>query len=256
MTLHILEDRLKSCSKPIVACFLGLHKDLLHGNNQLKMTRTLDMAAQLAVELATSKPSEYPGLNPEELEDMFEQEVRNMSPKQKYVRGLFAGGTLCYQANQILMEGGLAIHSNTPLKEGLVLTDPYQSQAHSIIDMGAEVFTNGRPHPMIDATLRRERIRSEASDPEVAVLLLDFILGYNASPNPVKDLIEVIKEAKLKALSRGGYMSVVTSICGTDNDPQNLSGQIKMLKEAKAVALPNSVQAALFARKIVSRLTE
>jgi FdrA protein len=103
---------------------------------------------------------------------------------------------------------------------------------------------------MIDSTLRRQRILAEARDPQVAVLLLDFILGYNASPDPVGDLLEAIVEAKLDTSQRGGFLSVAVSMCGTEGDPQNLQKQTRALEEAGVVVLPSSAQAALFSRTL------
>ena len=114
--------------------------------------------------------------------------------------------------------------------------------------------TIGRPHPMIDATLRRERILAEAQDPQVAVLLLDFILGYNASPDPVGDLLEVVAKAKLTASERAGFLSTAASVCGTEDDPQNLQEQTRALEEAGVVVLPSSAQAALFGRMLTLSL--
>ena len=116
------------------------------------------------------------------------------------------------------------------------------------------MFTQAWPHPMIDATLRRERILAEAQDPQVSVLLLDFILGYNASPDPVGDLLETIAKAKFTASQRGGFLSVVASVCGTDGDPQNLQEQTRALEEAGVVVLPSSAQAALFSRMLALSL--
>jgi FdrA protein len=131
------------------------------------------------------------------------------------------------------------------------LADPLRSVGHTLVDMGAEMFTAGRPHPMIDATLRRERLLQEAQDPQVAVLLLDFILGYNASPDPVGDLLDAISEAKGAARQRGGFLSVVASVCGTDDDPQDLRKQTMALEDIGVVVLPSSAQAALFSATLV-----
>lgn len=177
-----------------------------------------------------------------------------MAPEQKYIRGIFAGGTFCYQAQQVMREAGLVVYSNAPLDGMLSLADPLRSEAHTLVDMGAEMFTEGRPHPMIDATLRRQRILAEAQHPQVAVLLLDFILGYNASPDPVGDLLETIAEAKSTASQRGGYLSVVASVCGTEADPQNLREQTRALKEGGVVVLPSSAQTALFSRTLALSL--
>ena len=51
-------------------------------------------------------------------------------------------------------------------------------------DFGADEYTQGRAHPMIDPSLRIERLAAAARDPGVSVLLLDVVLGYGAHPDP------------------------------------------------------------------------
>jgi hypothetical protein len=119
-----------------------------------------------------------------------------MKPSQRCLRGVFAGGTFCYQSQAILGEAGLLLHSNSPLPGMRALRDPHESVEHTMVDMGAEIFVEGRPHPMIDATLRKERVSREGRDPAVALLLLDFILGTISSRNPVGDLLGAINGAK------------------------------------------------------------
>lgn len=173
-----------------------------------------------------------------------------MNPGQHFIRGIFAGGTFCFQAQQICRDVGIAVHSNAPLAENLRLQDPRRSREHTLVDMGTGIFTQGRPHPMIDSTLRRERVLEEAKDPEVAVLLLDFILGHGASPDPVGELVEAIREAKRMVAKRGAYLSVVASVCGTEGDPQGLGEQTRLLKETDVVVFPSAAQAAGLAARI------
>ncbi|MHB9033820.1 MAG: ABC transporter ATP-binding protein [Anaerolineae bacterium] len=52
-------------------------------------------------------------------------------------------------------------------------------------------------------------ILAEAGDPQVAVLLLDFILGTISSPDPAGDLIEAIREAQAQFERRGGHLTVL-----------------------------------------------
>ena len=92
---------------------------------------------------------------PESLRKMAFAEVARMRPGQRYVRGLFAGGTFCYQSQAIFSQAGLTVHSNSALAGMSALENPRESREHSMVDMGAEVFVVGRPHPMIDATLRQ-----------------------------------------------------------------------------------------------------
>jgi FdrA protein len=162
------------------------------------------------------------------------------------VRGLFAGGSFCYQSQQILRAAGTPVQSNTPLDSKHQLADPNQSDGHSFVDMGDDYFTVGRPHPMIDGTMRRQRILAEGRDPQVAVLLLDFILGHNAAMDPVGDLLDAIIDAGHSAEGRGGHLTVVASICGTDGDAQDLALQSRMLREAGVLLFPSNAQAAGF----------
>ena len=129
----------------------------------------------------------------------------------------------------------------------LELDDPRRSVEHSLIDLGAEVFVEGRAHPMIDASRRRARIIEESADPSVAVLLLDFVLGAIASPTPVQDLLGAIARAREAAAARGGRLCVVASVCGTELDSQELAFQERLLADAGVVVLPSAAQAAAFA---------
>jgi FdrA protein len=249
-----LVERLNRCGKPVVTCFLGIRKYPSERDIRFTTAHTLDEAAALAMQIAAGKRATRMGVGSQGLEALVSSERAGMTPEQKYVRGIFAGGTFCYQAQQVMRDAELVVHSNAPLDGMLALDDPLRSETHTLIDMGAEMFTQNRPHPMIDSTLRRERILAEAQDPQVAVLLLDFILGYNASPDPVGDLLEAIVEAKLIASQHGGFLSVAASVCGTEGDPQKLQKQIRALEEAGVVVLPSSAQAALFSRTLALSL--
>jgi FdrA protein len=112
-----------------------------------------------------------------------------------------------------------------------------------LVDMGEEFYMVGKPHPMIDGTMRRLRILAESHDPQVAVLYLDFILGYNASMDPVGELVDAIDEAKRVYKQRGGSLTVVASICGTNGDPQDLAFQVKMLRDAGVLVYDSNAQA-------------
>jgi FdrA protein len=249
-----LVERLNRCGKPVVTCFLGIFKYPSERDIRFTTAHTLDEAAALAVRVAAGEQATRIGIGSQELQALVSRERADMAPEQKYIRGIFAGGTFCYQAQQVMRDAELVVHSNAPLDGMLAMDDPLRSEAHTFIDMGAEMFTQNRPHPMIDSTLRRERILAEARDPQVAVLLLDFILGYNASPDPVGDLLEAIVEVKLDAGQRGGFLSVAASVCGTEGDPQNLQKQTRALEEAGVVVLPSSAQAALFSRTLALSL--
>ena len=252
--LTSLIGSLNRCAKPIVACFLGLAQDQLPDPTHFRIVHTLDEAASVALEMTVGSLAASMSIPADAVEALVAQESDQMAPQQKYVRGLFAGGTFCYQAQQIMREGGLTVYSNAPLAGMQLLPDATRSLRHTLVDMGDEEFTRGKPHPMIDATQRRKRILVEAKDNKIAILLLDFILGYNASPDPAGDLAETIVEAKRKLAASGGYLSVVASICGTDLDPQDVHAQEAILQEAGAVVFASNAQASRLAREIVLRL--
>jgi FdrA protein len=251
-----LIEKIIRCQKPIVTCFLGLKEDPPHANIRYRTARTLEDTAALAVQIATGHTYSPSEIKPPEFQQLIKKEKAGKRPEQKYIRGVFAGGTFCYQAQQILQDSGIFVRSNVPLKGNLKLSDPLHSVEHTLVDMGADEFTAGRPHPMIDPGLRYERILEEAEDPQVSILLLDFILGFNASPNPAGELLPAINHAKLEAKMRSGSLSVVASVCGTEKDPQNLEQQLKMLEEAGVIVFSSSSQAAKFCALLLASSQE
>jgi FdrA protein len=182
-------------------------------------------------------------------------EVRaNLEPSRRYVRGLFSGGTFCYEAMLILRERLGGIYSNIPLSEGWALPDSHASHQHTCLDMGADQFTVGRPHPMIDQSARIQRLMQEAADEHVAVLLLDVVLGYGAHPDPAGELAGAIKEARKRAEEQGTAMpAIVASICGTERDPQGLEEQRRKLIDAGVIVAPSNATAAGLAVVIAER---
>ena len=226
-TLELLTSRLRSCAKPVVACLLGMADR--QPSPGIEWTPTIDAAAQAATRLCRTRaaqalPPVDPGLS-------LQGDARRV-PRQRFLRGLFAGGTLCYQSQQILHQAGLTVFSNAPLIADGRLRDPAQSVEHTLIDMGDDAHTQGRLHPMIDGSLRAQRILAESVDPEVAILLLDFILGTNAAKDPVGDVLWAIVEGRRRRPEGAGDLTVVASICGTEGDPQDLSRQSKALIDA------------------------
>ncbi len=256
LALSNLIPKILQCHKPIVACFLGLKQESLSVDIRHGMTRTLDDAAAMAVQMVTGHSPTRFDANSSNLQKLARREQVNKNPEQRYLRGIFAGGTFCFQAQQILQDAGIAVHSNAPLNGNLKLANPMRSEEHTLVDMGTDDFTVGKPHPMIDSRLRCERILAEGQDPQVGILLLDVVLGFNASPDPAGELVSTIEEAKREAKKRGGSLSVVVSICGTEGDPQNFQQQIKVLEEAGTIVFPSSAQAAQFCALLAASLSE
>jgi succinyl-CoA synthetase alpha subunit len=230
-TREVLASRLQACSKPVVACLLGMADQ--EPRPGLAWTATIDAAALTAVERcgipAPQTTSALTMMDP----GLGIQEDRPRAAGQRYLRGLFAGGTFCYQSQQILSRAGVTILSNAPLSDERRLADPTRSVAHTLVDMGDDVHTRGRLHPMIDSTLRAQRIIDESLDPDVAILLLDVILGTNAAPDPVADIVAAIVEGRRLRPQEAGEVTVVASICGTEGDPQDLARVAQALIDAR-----------------------
>ena len=242
-----LVDRFQRCSKPVVVCLLG--SGAVQSTRNLRSAATIDAAVGAALEAAgAGAPADLLGES-EPVGEMALAQISKMRPGQLYVRGLFAGGTFCYQSQAIFHKAGIIVHSNSPLPGMLELADPRESRENSLVDMGAEMFVEGRPHPMIDATLRRQRLAQEGNDPAVAVILLDFILGAISSQNPVGDLLEAIRGVQDAARRRGGHLCVTASVCGTDEDAQGLQSQISALVDAGVCVFSSNARAASFCRE-------
>jgi FdrA protein len=175
-----------------------------------------------------------------------------LGPGQKYLRGLFSGGTLCEEAMQIWGEAVGDVWSNAPSKSEFRLPDSNQSQQHCALDLGEEEFTVGRPHPMIDNDLRIRRLLQEASDPQVAVIQMDVVLGYGAHPDPASELAPAILRACELTAAGGGELIVVTSLTGTDGDPQNRARQATALESTEALVLESNADASQLAAFIVA----
>ena len=256
LALSNLIPKILQCHKPIVACFLGLKQESLSTDIRHRTARTLEDAAALALQIVTGNLLPRFNAHSPRIQTLIQRERAGKNPEQRYLRGIFAGGTFCFQAQQILQDAGIAAHSNAPLHGNLRLANPMRREEHTLVDMGTDDFTLGKPHPMIDSRLRRERILAEGQDPQVGILLLDVVLGFNASPDPAGELVSTIEEAKREAKKRGGSLSVVASICGTEGDPQNYPQQVKVLEEAGGIVFPSSAQAAQFCALLAASLSE
>ena len=190
----------------------------------------------------------------EDLKRIVMTERKRLRNEQKYLRALYTGGTFAYETQVIL--NGLAIrplYSNAPLTKAQLLQEATKSFKNSVIDLGEEEFTKGRAHPMIDPTIRKLRINEEASYDDVAVIVLDFVLGYGSNPDPVGSVIDEIRNAKLMASKAKRHLSVVTHVCGTRRDPQGYDRSLTRLKDAGVVVLPTNAFAAIAAAGIVAK---
>ena len=215
---------------------------------------TLDDAAVVAVALAQRRRPEASSRNDDD-QALAYAEARRLAASQRSIRGLFSGGTFCTEARLIWQASGIHASSNFPIDAGESAGEA-MAAAHCAIDFGADEFTVGRPHPMIDMTTRVERIAREARDASVAVVLLDIVLGYGSHADPAGALAPAVGEAKALAARAGRHLAVVTFVCGTEEDPQRLSVQQAKLREAGALVCTSSTSAARLAGAIALAATQ
>lgn len=232
-------------AKPTVAALLGAEEDVPTPPG-VRLARTLDEAAADAVELAgLSRPDLGAGLA-----EAVKVAAEAMPQERTSVRGLFSGGTLCYESMVVLSKRLGPVYSNTPLREGWGLPAP--DGAHVCLDLGEEEYTRGQPHPMIDPEARIDAIRKEGADPRTAVVLLDVVLGYGAHPNPAG----VLSLACEEVARRPGGAAVVAYVLGTDTDLQDVRRQRAQLEDAGCVLAPTAARAALMSAAISARRPE
>ena len=231
--------------KPVVVNFLGADPARIRRGNVFAAT-TLEDAAAAAVTLAEGRhPGDTePKCPPTPIPS-------RLSPGQRYIRGLYSGGTFCYEAALLLKKELGQIFSNTPVEPGDRLSDVWASHQHTVIDLGDDLFTRGRPHPMIDHRLRNERLIKEATDPEVAVILLDVVLGYGSHPDPAAEMVPAIQKARDLATNAGRHLVIVGFVCGTAADPQNLSRQETAFREVGVTLAESNAQAVRMAASVV-----
>jgi FdrA protein len=159
------------------------------------------------------------------------------------IRGLYSGGTLCTEAMTIVSAAAGPVMSNIPLRPEWRVAELDGRDGHAFFDFGADELTVGRPHPMIDPTLRLQRFALEARDPAVTVILLDVVLGYGAHPDPAAEFVPAIT----RACAERDDLTVIVSLCGTAKDPQGLERQGLGLGDAGALATRGAASAARLA---------
>jgi hypothetical protein len=232
--------------KPVVVNFVGAAAGSISGKN-LYPVQTLEDAAHAAVALVQGrKPNANRG-RPERIRRP------RFAASQRYVRGLYSGGTFCYEASMLLGETLKGVWSNSPVRGEQRIQDVWKSREHTLIDLGDDEFTRGRPHPMIDHRLRNERIVKEAADPQTAVILLDVVLGHGSHADPASVMAPAIEAARKRAAAGRRTIAFVGSVCGTRADPQNLARQEAALRAAGMVLAPSNAAAVRLAATLVPK---
>ena len=224
-------DTLAHSEKPCTVCFLGADAPSLPNN--VSFARTLKAAA----ELATGRSSN--NKRPE-----FKSIIPPVPTGRQRIHGLFCGGTLSSEAQVVFLDQGVSVASNAPIPGAEAVGS---GTSHVLIDLGSDEYTRGRPHPMIDPTVRDEELTKALADPTLAVILLDVVIGFGAHPDPAGTIVRVVAAAGTE------WPIVVASVTGTDDDPQDRRKQMAKLVDGGIVVAPTNADAATLALSCLVR---
>lgn len=227
---------LQKCTKPVVAIFLGEKPENHEG--KVYLAHTLEETARMAVDLANGDPVKDNYCDP------IDYEVSRPLAADKTVKGLYSGGSLAAEAGMLIAEalnlGGLIKEEGYILKTG----------GYEVVDLGDDVYTQGKPHPMIDPEVRIKKILECAKDPQTGVILLDCMLGYGCHPDMAGALAPAIREAQKIAKADGRELYFVASVCGTRQDPQDYDRAVAELKECGVLVEESNARAIRLALKL------
>jgi len=246
-------ERLSSADKPAVAYFLS-RSGVERLGERVVVAADLEHAARCAVALARGERPPTAGTTRVAAEQMAQKVVADLAPGQRVVSGLFAGGTLAQEA-ALAIQRALGAAAGGPPREAQA-GEVLNASGHRIVDLGDDAFTRGRPHPLIDWRLRNEQLVEQAGRGNVALFLLDVVLGYGTHPNPAEALRPGLERAREATARAGARLHVLASICGTDADPQGYQRQRQALEDLGIVVAESSSAAALVAGRVAGLLSQ
>ncbi|MFX0122538.1 MAG: acyl-CoA synthetase FdrA [Candidatus Hodarchaeota archaeon] len=254
-TLQRVLDEVQRCHKPVIINFLGKkagYCDLTGKNLTVDTLEEVAYSASHFIQSSELKRISVTFDDNERIKRIINETCSVLAPEQKYIRGLFAGGTFTFEAALIISNILPSTHNlwtNVKLENTNLIENPHKSKEHTLIDMGADEFTVGKPHPMIDQTERTRRFLEEINDPQTAVILMDFLLGWGSHEDPVTDM----QEAFFTWNSLDRKIPIIAHVCGTELDPQDLNKSISKLTSNGVYVMPTNAQAARLATSIVIR---
>ncbi len=214
--------------KPVVALFLG-EVPAVRQKDNVFFAYTLDEAAQLAADLAHT--------------ESLRETLPNVHGKK--IAGLYSGGTLAAETS-MLMGQALGLPEDHEHAEGFML----RADGNTIVDLGDDMYTRGRPHPMIDPSVRNEKIIALARQSDVGVLMLDVVIGFGSHQNPAGEVADAVKTLMQK---RGeNPLIVLATVTGTADDPQDRDAQVAELRDAGIIVAGSTREAVMLATRLVS----
>ncbi|HHW7506347.1 TPA: acyl-CoA synthetase FdrA [Mannheimia haemolytica] len=209
-----ISARLSRYSKPVITLFLG-EKPTFHEEN-FYHAYTLDEAARLAVALVRKEPI-----------PTFAKNQANLTACGKTLKAYYSGGTLAGEA-AMLLKDALNIEGSGAKADGFM----FKQCGHIVVDLGDDVYTQGKPHPMIDPAKRIESMREAVDDATTGVILFDIVLGYGSHEDMATALIPTINELQQKAKAQHREVAFVATVCGTRSDYQGYDETVRKLVES------------------------
>lgn len=237
-------EKIGKSTKTFTVCFIGGQAPALPANAH--WVPTLAAAAEHA---ATAMSPDDETTNDSHIafnahltsSDTYSVQASHASGERHLIRGLYCGGTLCAEAQVLCLDAQLHICSNAAIPN---VSSAMNADEHSLIDLGADEYTQGKPHPMIDPAVRDALLSDALEDKRTAVVLLDVVIGYGAHDDPAGLLVNSLPE---NYADQG--VVIVASVTGTEDDPQVRSRQLARLTEAGIVVAASNAQAAAIAIK-------
>lgn len=221
-------ERAERCAKPVTICFIG--DEARPNSDNVTYTNTLKGAAEAACGGKAFGIFSF---------------VELPLPLGRHrVWGLYSGGTLAAEAQIVFLQGDAPVASNAPVPGAVPLSDGID--AHVFLDLGDDSYTRGRPHPMIEPSIRQEPLREALNDPSIGVVLVDVVIGHGAHADPAGELVDM-----LRAMASGAMPAIIASVTGTDEDPQCYSAQVAILRNAGIIVAPSNADAALAAMNLM-----
>ena len=250
-----IEDAAGAVDKPVVVHFLGAHAhatDCLPAG--LIVATSLRHAADAAVALARGEPppttSAPPSASAIAAVDRWAAE---MAPTQTAVRG-------AVHWRHVLLRGATRIHRPRACRAVPMRQPPVRCRStaaddgHVFLDLGDDDYTRGRPHPMIDPSLRDAAVRAQGAAPATAAILFDVVLGFGSHDNPAGGLAQALADAQREARAHGRTLAMIGHVCGTDGDPQDKAMQVRQLEAAGALIVGSNIEAAMLAVHLATRV--
>ncbi len=233
---------LRNIDKPVVTLFLGDKPSYQEAN--IYHAYTLEEAAVVSVQLSNG---DKPNFKPSTVENVNVQ----LKDSQVGIKGYYSGGTLASEAAMLIRDAFKDTKAEKK-KDGYIL----KTKNHEIIDLGDDVYTKGKPHPMIDPENRIAMLEKSMNDQETAVIMIDNVIGNGGHEDMASALAPTIKRILDNARQDGRQLAVLVTVVGTAQDIQGYDKQIDILQTSGAIICKTNDQMVRTAIQLVGGKVE